>query len=161
MTISPGDPLPETDFLVVGADGPEPFPSARLKTGKAVIVAMPGAYTRTCSGAHLPDILNNVDAIKARGVHTVAVVAVNDPFVMAAWGEATGATAAGITMLADPAGAFTKAVGLSFSAPPVGLIDRSQRYSMVVEDGKVAHLNIEEGRGTCDISGGRVLLEQL
>jgi cytochrome c peroxidase len=98
------------------------------------------------------------DQFDAKGVDEIICVSVNDPFVMGAWGADTGATAAGITMLADPESAFTKAIGMDFTAPPAGLLDRSQRYAMVVEDGTVSVLHTEEGPGVCEVSAGEAML---
>jgi cytochrome c peroxidase len=94
-------------------------------------------------------------------VDEIICISVNDPFVMQAWGEATGATAAGITMLADPQGAFTKALGMDFDAPPAGLIGRSKRYAMAVEDGRVTVLHVEESPGTCEASAGESMLAEI
>jgi peroxiredoxin len=109
----------------------------------------------------VPSFVRTIDQFKAKGVDEVICVSVNDPFVMGAWGEATGASAAGITMLGDADASFTKAMGRAFTAPPVGLYDRSTRYAMVVEDGKVTVLQEEENPGVCDVSGGEALLEAL
>ncbi|MEO0913352.1 MAG: peroxiredoxin [Pseudomonadota bacterium] len=162
MTISIGDTLPDGTFIVMGAEGPEARPlSDVLSAGKTVLFGLPGAYTGVCSTAHVPSFIRTKKDLENKGVATVACVTVNDPFVLQAWGESTGATAAGIPMLGDPAATFIKALGLDFSAPPVGLIDRSRRFSMVVEDGKVTHLNIEDSPGECEISAGETLLDQL
>lgn len=162
MTISVGDRLPQGTLAKLGADGPEAVDLATLTAGrKVVIFAVPGAFTPTCSSAHLPSFIRNKDDILAKGVDEIICITVNDVFVVQAWGEATGANAAGITMLADGTGDFTEALGLGFSAPPVGLMRRSQRYSMVVEDGVVTALNLEENPGVCDLSGGETMLVQL
>lgn len=162
MAISIGDSLPAATFLEIGEAGPGPVTLASLAgSGRMVLFGVPGAYTSTCSSAHVPSFIRTMDQLKAKGVETVCCVAVNDPFVMQAWGETTGAIAAGIRMLADPDASFTKAIGLSFSAPPVGFIDRSQRYSMLVEDGRVTQLNVEAGPGSCEISAGETLVSQI
>ena len=101
------------------------------------------------------------DQFDAKGVEEIICVSVNAPFVMKAWGEATGATDAGLTMLADAASEFTKAIGMDFDAPPAGLIARSKRYAMLVDDGKVVALNLEENPGACEISAGEGLLEAI
>ena len=129
--------------------------------GRHAIFAMPGAYTATCSALHLPNIVRHADALRDMGVASVSVLTVNDPFVMAAWARDNGADEAGIVMLGDASCAFTKAIGLNFSVPARGLIDRSSRYSMLVEDGVVRLLNREPPTPTCDLSGGEVILEQL
>ncbi|WP_170525795.1 peroxiredoxin [Ruegeria arenilitoris] len=158
--ISTGDTLPEATLIQMGADGPEEVRvSSKVKGSKVVIFAVPGAFTPTCHSAHVPSFMRTKDQFAAKGVDEIICVSVNDPFVMKAWGEATGATAAGLTMLADPASEFTKAIGMDFDAPPAGLIARSKRYAMLVEDGKVVALNLEESPGACEISAGEGLLE--
>lgn len=162
MSISEGDPLPEATLIRLGDDGPEGVALHDLAgSGRAVIFAVPGAYTGVCTTAHVPSFIRTKEDFAAKGIDTVICVSVNDPFVMAAWGESTGAAAAGIHMLADPEATFTKSMGMSFNAPPAGLIDRSQRYAMVVDDGKVVTLQAEESPGTCDVSGGEALLATL
>ncbi|MBK1634916.1 peroxiredoxin [Rhodovulum adriaticum] len=162
MTISTGDTLPDATLVHMGAEGPEQVNLCeRIKGRKVVIFAVPGAYTPTCHSAHVPSFIRAHDDLRAKGVDEVICVSVNDPFVMGAWGEATGATTAGITMLADPESTFTKALGLDFTAPPVGLIDRSQRYAMLVDDGTVKVLNVEGSPGECTISAGEALLDAL
>jgi cytochrome c peroxidase len=106
----------------------------------------------------VPSFIRTKDQFAAKGVDEIICISVNDPFVMKAWGEATGATAAGITMLSDAASEFTKAIGMNFDAPPAGLVARSKRYAMLVEDGVVTVFHPEESPGTCDISGGEALL---
>jgi peroxiredoxin len=162
MTIATGDRLPNATLLQIGADGPEGVQLADKLTGrKVVIFGLPGAYTGTCSTAHVPSFMRVIGDLKAKGVDEVICVAVNDPFVMQAWGEATGASAAGITMLGDAASELTTAIGMNFSAPPVGFADRSKRYSMLVEDGVVTILNAEDNPGECEISAGETLLAAL
>jgi cytochrome c peroxidase len=159
MTISVGDRLPAATFLQMGANGPEPVELApRLAGHKLVIFAIPAAYSGTCTSAHVPSFIRTRAQFLAKGVAEIICVAVNDPYVMKAWGESTGATAAGITMLSDADGSFAKALGLSFTNPATGLYDRSRRYSMLVEDGVVKVLQREVKGGTCEISGGEALL---
>lgn len=159
MTISKGDTLPDATLLQMGADGPEEVKLADKTKGRRVVIfAVPGAYTPTCHSAHMPSFTRNKDQFDAKGVDEVICISVNDPFVMGAWGEATGATAAGITLLGDPESSFTKAVGMDFTAPPVGLMARSKRYAMLVEDGKISLLHEEENPGACDVSAGEALL---
>lgn len=160
--ISTGDTLPDATLIQMGADGPEEVRvSDKTKGRKVVIFAVPGAYTGTCTTAHVPSFIRTKGQFDAKGVDEVICVSVNDPFVMSAWGDSTGATEAGLTMLADAASEFTKAVGMDFDAPPVGLISRSKRYAMLVEDGKVVALNIEENPGVCEVSAGETLLEAI
>lgn len=159
MTISEGDSLPEATLARMGDKGPEQVTVSALTKGrKVVIFGLPGAYTGTCTTAHVPSFIRTMDGLKAKGVEGVYCVSVNDPFVMGAWGESTGANAAGIGMLGDPAAELTKAMGLDFTAPPVGLYDRSKRYAMLVEDGKVVKLQVEENPGVCEVSAGEALL---
>ncbi|ETD91307.1 peroxiredoxin [Rhodobacter capsulatus] len=162
MTLTVGEKLPAATLLKIGANGPEAVDLAAVTAGrKVVIFAVPGAYTGVCTTAHVPSFIRTKPQFDAKGVDEILCVSVNDPFVMAAWGEATGATAAGITLLADAEAAFTKAIGMAFSAPPVGLIDRSARYAMLVEDGVVKVLNREESPGVCELSAGEGLLAAL
>ena len=160
MAISKGDKLPDATFVKLGADGPEEVSLSSLTQGrKVVIFAVPGAFTPTCHSAHVPSFMRTKDAFAGKGVDEIICISVNDPFVMKAWGEATGAADAGITMLADPASAFTTAIGMNFDAPPVGLLARSKRYAMLVDNGVVTVLNEEASPGECEVSAGETLLE--
>lgn len=160
--ISAGDTLPDATLTQIGAEGPEEVRiSSKLNGRKVVIFAVPGAFTPTCHSAHVPSFMRTKDQFDAKGVDEIICVSVNDPFVMKAWGESTGATDAGLTMLADAASEFTKAIGMDFDAPPAGLIARSKRYAMLVDDGKVVALNLEENPGACEISAGEGLLEAI
>ena len=162
MTIQTGDTLPDATVIANGAEGPEQVSIGELTKGKTVVIfGLPGAYTGTCTNAHVPSFVRTKEQFDAKGVDAILCIAVNDPFVMGAWGESTGATAAGIRMLADPAAEFTKALGMAFTAPPVGLYDRSKRFAMLVEDGTVKLLNAEDNPGECDISAGETLLGQM
>ncbi|MBK5926309.1 peroxiredoxin [Rhodobaculum claviforme] len=159
MSITEGATLPDASFTVIGDDGPATVAlSDKVKGRKVVIFAVPGAFTPTCHSAHVPSFIRTGDAFAAKGVDEILCVSVNDPFVMKAWGEATGATNAGITMLSDAGAEFTRAIGMTFDAPPVGLLSRSRRYAMLVEDGTVTALNVEEGPGSCEVSAGEALL---
>lgn len=161
MTISAGDKLPEANLIRLGANGPEAVSVSDLTRGrKVVIFAVPGAFTPTCHSAHVPSFVRTIDQFKAKGVDEVICISVNDVFVMKAWGEATGATAAGISMLSDT-GEYTKALGLSFDGAAAGLIGRSKRYAMYVVDGVVEKLHLEESPGACEISGGEALLAEI
>ena len=162
MTISQGDTLPDATLVRMGEDGPTAVQmSDKLKDRKVVVFAVPGALTPTCHSAHVPSFVRNKDKFDAKGVDEIICISCNDPFVMQAWGEATGANAAGITMLADANSEFTKAIGMDFSAAPAGLISRSKRYAMLVEDGKVTLFQAEESPGVCDLSGGEALLDNM
>ncbi|EAQ03717.1 AhpC/TSA family protein [Pseudooceanicola batsensis HTCC2597] len=162
MAISKGDTLPDATLVEFTAEGPKEVSlSERLAGRNVVIFALPGAYTGTCTTAHVPSFIRTVDQFRDKGVDEVICLSVNDPFVMAAWGKDTGAADAGIAMLGDPRAEFTKAVGMDFTAPPVGLIDRSKRYAMYVKDGVVTVLHAEENPGQCDVSGGESMLEAI
>ncbi|MEP2783096.1 MAG: peroxiredoxin [Pseudoruegeria sp.] len=162
MTISVGDTLPGATLSVMGDEGPETVSLKEVTSGRKIaIFGLPGAYTGICSTAHVPSFMRARPALEAKGIDEVICISVNDPFVLQAWGDATGATEAGLTFLGDSNAAFTKEIGLDFSAPPVGLIDRSLRYSMVVDDGKVTILNVEENPGVCELSAGEALVDSL
>ena len=162
MTISQGDALPDATLMQMGAEGPTPVKMAdKVKGRKVVIFAVPGAFTPTCHSAHVPSFVRTKDQYDAKGVDEIICVSCNDPFVMQAWCEATGATAAGITMLADAQSEFTKAIGMEFDAAPAGLMSRSKRYAMLVDDGKVTLFQPEIQAGVCDLSGGEGLLENM
>jgi len=160
MTIEIGQRLPEATFTEKDAESIHQVAlGPKLAGRKVVIFGVPGAFTPTCDSAHLPSFIRNLDALTAKGVDEVICVSVNDPHVMRAWAEASGAE--GITMLADAECAFTEAIGMRFDAPPVGLIARSVRYTMLVEDGVVTQLNMEAQRGVCELTAGEALLDQL
>lgn len=159
MPISEGDSLPEATLVRMGDDGPEQVPLTEITKGrKVVIFGLPGAYTGVCTTAHVPSFMRTMDGFAKKGIDAVYCVAVNDPFVMGAWGQDTGATATGIKMMGDPAAEFTKGIGLDFTAPPVGFYDRSKRYAMLVDDGKVVRLHVEDSPGVCETSAGEALL---
>lgn len=159
MPISVGDRLPDATLFRIGAAGPEQVSVADLTKGrKVVLFAVPGAFTPTCHSAHVPSFIRTKSGFDAKGVDEIVCIAVNDPFVMKAWGEATGATGAGISMLADAQSALTAAVGMAFDAPAAGLMQRSARYALYAEDGVVKVLHVEEAPGTCEVSGGESML---
>lgn len=159
MTITVGQRLPGATMLVMGAKGPEAVDlGAKLKGRKVVLFGLPGAYTGTCSVTHLPSFMRTAATFRSKGVDEIICVAVNDPFVLKAWDEATGASKAGITLLGDSEGAFTRALGMDFTAAQIGLVGRSNRYAAVVEDGVVTHVQIDKP-GECNISTGEALLE--
>ena len=144
MTIKVGDKIPEGMFTIMGAEGPAGISTADVFAGKKVVLfAVPGAFTPTCSAAHLPGFVVHVDDIKAKGVDTVACMSVNDVFVMHAWGQS--ANAEHLMMLADGNGDFTKALGLELDGTGFGMGTRSQRFAMVVDDGVVSLLNVDAG----------------
>ena len=158
MTIKVGDTIPEGAFTVMGEKGPEAITTAALFSGKKVVLfAVPGAFTPACSEAHLPGFVVHVDDIKARGVDTVACMSVNDVFVMNAWGKASNAEH--LQMLADGNGDFTAALGLELDGKAWGLGVRSQRFAMIVDDGVVSLLNIDEA--AVDVSSAEAILAAL
>jgi len=160
MPIKVGDRLPEAKFRVMTPEGPAWKTTDDVFKGKKVaLFAVPGAYTNTCHKMHVPSISQNADAIKAKGVNTIAVTSVNDVFVMDAWQKATAADK--LQFLADGNGEFAKAIDLAFDGAGNGLGTRSKRYSMLVEDGVVKKLNIEESPGKVEVSGGDAMLKQL
>ena len=145
MTISVGDTLPEATFMKMGENGPEPVSSKEFFAGKTTaLFAVPGAFTPTCSAKHLPGFKDKAGDLKSKGIDQIACTSVNDVFVMNAWGK-DQSVGDEIVMLADGNGAFAKALGLELDGSGFGMGNRSRRYSMVVEDGKVTQLNVEEG----------------
>ena len=161
MTIAIGDKLPAATFKEKTADGPVEITTDQLFGGKRVVLfAVPGAFTPTCSLNHLPGYLENRDAILARGVDDIAVLAVNDWHVMGAWATATGA-AGKLRFIADWDAAFTKALGMDIDLSAGTLGMRSKRYSMLVEDGVVKTLNVEESPGQATVSAAAAMIEQL
>ncbi|RMA43568.1 peroxiredoxin [Rhodophyticola porphyridii] len=162
MSIAVGDKLPDANLLRMGENGPESVSIGEKLAGRKVILfGLPGAYTGTCTTAHVPSFIRTKDDFDAKGVDEIICVSVNDPFVMQAWGESTGAGAAGLTLLGDAASEFTSAIGMDFDAPPVGFIKRSKRYAMYVEDGVVKVLHVEENPGVCEASGGEAMLAEI
>jgi peroxiredoxin len=160
MTISIGDKLPEATFNTMTADGAKSLSTADIFSGKTVVLfGVPGAFTPTCNNNPLPVYLENRDAILARGVDTIAVVAVNDKFVMGAWASFTGGEGK-ILYLADGNGDFVRAAGLEADMSQYAMGSRSKRFSMIVKDGVVAAVNIETGPGVNE-SGAARILEQL
>lgn len=159
MAITQGDRLPSAPVLKKGAEGLEKVELSAIP-GRVAIFAVPGAFTSTCSNAHMPSFVKVADRLRDRGVQRIICVAVNDPMVMEAWSQATGADAAGIEVMSDADGSFTRALGLSFDAPQFGMYGRSQRYSMLVRDGVVEVLNLEQP-GKFEVSGGERLLESV
>lgn len=160
MTIQVGDRFPAGTFKTMTADGPANLGTEELLAGKTVVlVSVPGAFTPTCHARHLPGFVDHIDAIKAKGVDTVAFMAVNDVFVMNAWGKASH-TDGKITMLADGNGDVTRALGLELDATGFGMGKRGQRFALVVKDGVVTHVNVESG-GEFRVSAADYVLGQL
>ena len=160
MTIKVGDTIPSMKLMQGTADGPKEIATDDIfKGNKVVLFAVPGAFTPTCSAKHLPGFVQNVAALKAKGVDRVVCMAVNDAFVMAAWGKDQG-VADGIIMLADGSAAFTKALGLELDLVPRGMGVRSQRFALIAEDGKVTHLAVE-APGGFEVSRAEAILAAL
>ena len=160
MTIKVGDKVPSVKLKYKTDDGIKDVMTDELFAGKKVVLfALPGAFTPTCSAKHVPGFVQNFDALKKKGVDLVACLSVNDAFVMGAWGKDQG-VGNDVVMLADGNGEFTKAVGLELDASRFGMGPRSQRYSMVVDNGVVKSLNVEEG-GEFRVSSADYMLEQL
>lgn len=156
-----GMTLPEATLLGFGPEGPEKISlHERLKGRRVVIFAVPGAFTPTCDSAHVPSFVRTARAFRDRGVDEIICLSVNDVHVLRHWGESTGATAAGITLLADPDAALARALGVEFSAPATGMLHRSRRYAMIVEDGVVQVLHLEQP-GVCEVSTGEAMLAEL
>jgi len=147
MTIKVGESIPSMKLIMATPEGPkETSTDAIFKGKKVVLFAVPGAFTPTCSAKHLPGFVQNAEAIKAKGVDTIACIAVNDAFVMGAWGKDQG-TDGKVTMLADGAAQFAKTLGLELDLNARGMGVRSQRYALIAEDGKVTHLAVEAPGG--------------
>lgn len=160
MTIKVGDRMPEGQFMVMGADGPEPVTTGDLFGGKKVVLfSVPGAFTPTCSAKHLPGFVDNAAALKTKGVDTIACMAVNDVFVMSAWGQSAN-VGDNVLMLADGNGTYAKALGLELDGSKFGLGTRGQRFSVIVDDGVVTHLNVE-APGAFEVSSAEAALQQL
>jgi len=159
MTIKIGDRLPEATFMTMGADGaPKPMKTAEIFGSKKVaLFAVPGAYTGVCTRQHMPTYIENYDALKKKGFDTVACTSTNDIFVLTSWAKDTKADGK-ILMLGDGSAEFAKKVGLEIDLSARGMGVRSKRYSMVVEDGVVKVLNIEEQPGTVEKTGAAKLL---
>jgi glutaredoxin/glutathione-dependent peroxiredoxin len=159
MTIKVGDRIPDVPLAIATPDGPQPTTSTAYFAGKRVaLFAVPGAFTPTCSARHLPSYVDKAGELKAKGIDEIAAISVNDAFVMGAWNKADGSD--DITMLADGNGEFADAVGLTMDGSKFGMGKRSQRYSMVVNDGVVEKLNVE-APGEYNASSAEILLEQV
>ena len=161
MAIAVGDRLPDATFKVRTPDGLKDMTTNEIFGGKKVaLFAVPGAFTPTCHARHLPSYVENYDRLRAKGVDTVACVSVNDAFVLDAWGKA-GNVGDKVLMLADGNASFTKAVGMDFDGSGFGFGTRSKRYSMLVDDGVVKAINVEEAPGMMEVSGADKMLAAL
>ena len=159
MTIQKGDTIPDMTLVKATEEGPDKIDSKDFFGGRTVaLFAVPGAFTPTCSARHLPGYVEKADELKAKGVDEIACISVNDPFVMKAWNDAAGSS--DVTMLADGNGDFARAMGLTMDGSGFGMGERSQRYSMLVKDGKVEELNVE-APGDFSVSSADHLLRQL
>jgi peroxiredoxin len=159
MTIQVGDRLPDVPLAIATADGPQPTTSSDYFKGKTVaLFAVPGAFTPTCSARHLPSFVDKAQELKDRGIDEIACISVNDPFVMGAWGQRDGSE--DITMIADGNGDFAEATGLTMDGSKYGMGQRSQRYSMIVDDGVVEQLNVE-APGEYRASSAETMIDQL
>jgi len=160
MTIKVGDRIPSAKLRHMTAEGPKEISTDEIFKGKKVVLfAVPGAFTPTCSAKHLPGFVQNAQAIKAKGIDTIACVAVNDAFVMGAWGKAQN-TDGKVQMLADGNGTFTKELGLEMDGSGFGLGTRSKRYAMVVDDGVVKQLNVENP-GAFEVSSAEAVMKAI
>jgi peroxiredoxin len=161
MPIKVGDRLPEAKFRVMTTEGPAWKSTDDVFKGRKVaLFGVPGAFTPTCSNLHMPSFLSNIDAFKGKGVDSIAVTAVNDVFVMEAWKKANGADGK-IDFLADGNGEFAKGIDLVFDGSAGGLGARVKRFSMLVDNGVVKALNVEDAPGKCDLTSGQALLKQI
>ena len=160
MTIKVGDRLPDVEVQTMTDGGPKPVRTGEaLGNGKAVLFAVPGAFTPTCSDHHLPGFVMRAEDLRAKGVDTIACIAVNDAFVMGAWGRDQN-VGSSVLMLADGNGAFASAVGLELDGSPFGLGQRSQRYALICDDGVVTHVLVEPAGGL-DVSSADSVLAAL
>lgn len=161
MTIAKGDRLPEATFRVLSPEGITTLTTGDIFDGKKVVLfAVPGAFTPTCHLKHIPGFIENADAFKKKGIDSVACVAVNDPFVLGAWADASGGKGK-ILFLSDGNAEFTKKIGMDFDGSGIGLGTRSKRYAMLVDDGVVNVLNVEDSPGVAVESTAAKLLENL
>ena len=161
MALSVGDTVPNVKLMTLTAEGLNPVQSRDvLGRGKVVLFAIPGAFTPTCSDHHLPGFVLQADEILAKGVDRIACIAVNDPFVMGAWGNAQG-TGDEILMLADGNGEFATTAGLDLDLTAIGLGQRTQRYAAILQDGVVQELFVEPNAGAVDVSGAEKVLKAL
>ena len=160
MTIKAGDKVPSTTFMEMQDGKPAPVTGEQLFAGRKVaLFALPGAFTPTCSAKHVPGFVDNYDTLRSKGIDAIACVSVNDAFVMGAWGKDQKADGK-VHMFADGNGDFTRALGLEFDATKFGMGKRSQRYSMIVDNGVVKTVNVEEP-GAFEVSSAEHIITQL
>lgn len=161
MSVTVGDSLPQGKLLRVGDNGPEAVETADLGQGRIALFGLPGAFTGTCTNAHMPSFVRTAQAFRDKGVSRIVCLTVNDPFVTAAWAKSTGAADAGIEVLADADGSVTKSLGLDFSNPAVGFFGRSKRFAALLNDGVFEVIDVEDSPGQCAVSAGEALLEKV
>ncbi|MCY4099941.1 MAG: peroxiredoxin [Rhodobacteraceae bacterium] len=162
MEVSIGSRLPEAKLMQFGLKGPEEVSLNELIGGENVVIfAVPGAFTPTCSVSHVPSFVRNASKLSDKGITKIICISVNDPFVLQAWEKNLDIKESGILLLGDAEGEFIRAIGMEFSAPAVGLVGRSKRFTMYVEDGVVKQLNVESNPGVCEISAAETLLKQI
>lgn len=161
MTIAVGDKLPQGKLLRVGDNGPEAVDTAELTQGRVALFGVPGAFTGTCTNAHMPSFVRNADAFRDKGIDRIVCLTVNDPFVASAWAKSTGADDAGIEVLADADGSVTRAMGLNFDAPPAGFHGRCKRFAALLDNGEFTAFDVEDSPGQCGVSAGEALLEKV
>jgi peroxiredoxin len=160
MSINVGDKVPQVTFMKATAEGPQPVSSNDFFSGRRVaLFSVPGAFTPTCSARHLPGFVEKADELKAKGVDEIACTAVNDAFVLGAWAESAGASEK-VTMLSDGTGEFAEALDLVMDGSKFGMGKRGKRYSMVVNDGVIEQLNVEEP-GAFNVSSAEYMIERL
>lgn len=156
-----GNRLPDATFRRLTAEGPQELTTAEVFGGKKVVLfAVPGAYTPTCNNDHMPSFIENADAFKAKGVDEIVCIAVNDMFVLDAWGKSLGAEGR-VTLLSDGNGDFTASIGMTLDGSGFGLGNRSRRYAAVVDDGTLKVVQVEENPGVCTVTGGPSILDSL
>ena len=161
MTMETGSRMPDGTLTVVTDDGPEQVEASKFFGGRTVVLfAVPGAFTPTCHMSHMPGFVNNADAFRAKGVDEIAVIAVNDPFVMKAWREASDAKGK-VTFLADGSARYVTALGLDLDAAGFGMGTRAKRFAMLVEDGTVKEVSVEDSPGAVEVSGAEEMLAKL
>ncbi|MDU8927622.1 peroxiredoxin [Alisedimentitalea sp. MJ-SS2] len=162
MAIKVGDRIPDGTLYKFDENGVHAVQTADMVDGRKVVVfGLPAAFSRTCSAAHLPSFMRTREGFAEKGVEDIYCISVNDGFTMAAWDKEMGAGDAGISLLGDASGEFTKALGMDFDFPQGGMFGRSKRYALVAEDGVVTHLNEEVQGGVCELTAGEKLLEKL
>jgi peroxiredoxin len=161
MTIQVGDRVPEATLMQMTAEGPAPINTAELFGGKKVVLfGLPGAFTPTCSAQHVPSYVANAGAIKAKGVDTIACMSVNDAFVMGAWGKDQN-VGDSVLMLADGSAELTKSLGLELDLTGRGMGMRATRFAMIVDDGTVSHISVEQSPAEMTVSGAEAILSEL